>query len=447
MDRYFRFLPIFFALFLLTNAGTLAGQTTESGTGLKNVEQLVDLLFSVEDFQNRFGNALDNNAEFVRQTTDPYFVEILTEEVASSALTTYGEMVGRALLNFNQSEVDSLIAVMQSPYGDVIRKMLMTDNSEIERDLAKYVNNLVQDGIAGLRYRDSLLFEKEFPYDLREVMNGAYVDSMFDNVRVDVERDETVQTETVDGDVYRFKIKWINNSKYSLEDMPGNPASLGDELVVNIYEIEGDKYKYIWKSLDGSYDKHELKRTGFASYRDDITAFRWSLYDQYTGKFTSPLSAEEIPKFKNSGGHQFYEPDDQFRVSAKVEKESNHEKTITLQTSDGREKQYSVYGRAAFELEGKSLSLDLYQPVAGAGEPTEPYLFLPFRDLTSGNESYGGGRYINLDIPVGNELIIDFNKSYNPYCAYTDGYSCPIPPDENSLDVLIKAGIKAPKLK
>jgi uncharacterized protein len=70
------------------------------------------------------------------------------------------------------------------------------------------------------------------------------------------------------------------------------------------------------------------------------------------------------------------------------------------------------------------------------------YLFLPFLDLTSGNESYGGGRYIDMRIPKGNIITIDFNKAYNPYCAYNHKYSCPVVPDENNLNIEIKAGVK-----
>ncbi|WP_321538818.1 DUF1684 domain-containing protein [Flavobacterium piscinae] len=70
-------------------------------------------------------------------------------------------------------------------------------------------------------------------------------------------------------------------------------------------------------------------------------------------------------------------------------------------------------------------------------------MFLPFTDLTSGIESYGGGRYIDLKIQEGKIWTIDFNQAYNPYCAYNEKYSCPIVPEENDLKVEIKAGVKA----
>jgi hypothetical protein len=72
------------------------------------------------------------------------------------------------------------------------------------------------------------------------------------------------------------------------------------------------------------------------------------------------------------------------------------------------------------------------------------YLFLPFNDASNGKTTYGGGRFIDLEIPAaGNKTIeIDFNKAYNPYCAYNHNYSCPIPPDENNLNILVNAGVK-----
>ena len=70
------------------------------------------------------------------------------------------------------------------------------------------------------------------------------------------------------------------------------------------------------------------------------------------------------------------------------------------------------------------------------------YLFVPFTDATSGTQSYGGGRYLDLELPEGTMLEVDFNYAYNPYCAYTDGYSCPIPKPESRLPISILAGEK-----
>jgi len=98
-----------------------------------------------------------------------------------------------------------------------------------------------------------------------------------------------------------------------------------------------------------------------------------------------------------------------------------------------------------FSLDGKDCTLNVYQSQSMlASEEYKDYLFLPFNDLTNSAESYGGGRYVEVKIPTDTpgEIVIDFNKAYNPYCAYSEGYSCPIPPAANKLDVEIRAGVR-----
>lgn len=115
-----------------------------------------------------------------------------------------------------------------------------------------------------------------------------------------------------------------------------------------------------------------------------------------------------------------------------------------MKTSTDRLPVYIKYGEAHFKLNKKDCVLNIYQNAdLVKKEEYKDYLFLPYTDLTSGEESYGGGRYIDLKIPKDETIIIDFNKSYNPYCAYNHKYSCPIPPMENRLDVEVRAGVKA----
>lgn len=151
----------------------------------------------------------------------------------------------------------------------------------------------------------------------------------------------------------------------------------------------------------------------------------------------------EKDTFKNFVGLEFYPIDLKYRVESKFIRTPN-EKPFLMRTTTQRLPEYIKYGEAHFEIDGKDLQLTLYKSTDSWGNP-EKYgnqLFLPFTDLTSGDGSYGGGRFINITIPEGNTIIIDFNKSYNPYCAYNSKYSCPIPPKENDLLVYIKAGVK-----
>jgi uncharacterized protein (DUF1684 family) len=114
-----------------------------------------------------------------------------------------------------------------------------------------------------------------------------------------------------------------------------------------------------------------------------------------------------------------------------------------MQTTTSRLSNERVYGVLSFELQGQTFELNVYQGKdLMKEEGFTDYLFLPFLDNTNGDATYGGGRYIDLRIPLDKELEIDFNTAYNPYCAYNEKYSCPIVPRENYLDMEVRAGVK-----
>lgn len=138
-------------------------------------------------------------------------------------------------------------------------------------------------------------------------------------------------------------------------------------------------------------------------------------------------------------GLQYFPPDEQYRITARFE--ANPEKTpITLGTSDGSESPYLKYGYAQFQLEGKENRLMILELTEA---PNKGTLFIPFGDLTSAAGTYGGGRYLDLDMkPRAGTVVLDFNEAYNPYCAYSNGYVCPLPPPENLLQIAIRAGEK-----
>ena len=116
---------------------------------------------------------------------------------------------------------------------------------------------------------------------------------------------------------------------------------------------------------------------------------------------------------------------------------------FTMNTSAGTLKYFYKYGRLDFMIDGKECLLYVYQGKdLMQTEKYKDYLFVPFTDATTGNESYGSGRYLEFykkDIE-NNILQLDFNKAYNPYCAYATGFKCPIPPRENRITIPIKAG-------
>ncbi len=140
----------------------------------------------------------------------------------------------------------------------------------------------------------------------------------------------------------------------------------------------------------------------------------------------------------------FYKPKKQFRVVARFERIYDSSGFI-MKTSGTENKKYFKYGLLSFTLGNKPLHLTVYQSEKlMSDDKYKDYLFVPFTDETSGEKTYGGGRYLDfvMDDIKNNTLIIDFNKAYNPYCAYTTGFNCPIPPRENNLLVKVKAGEK-----
>ena len=175
------------------------------------------------------------------------------------------------------------------------------------------------------------------------------------------------------------------------------------------------------------------------SYQREVEAFQKELNEFYSNPEESPLYKEDIKSFQ---GHPFFPIDKTYRVNAKLTKIKNP-KPFKMQTSTLREPTYVRYAYAEFKLKGDSYKLAIYRKLdESIKEDTDDHLFLPFTDLTNGLETYGGGRYIDLEVPEGNEIIIDCNKAYQPYCAYSYRYSCPVPPVENDLNLRIEAGVQ-----
>jgi uncharacterized protein (DUF1684 family) len=139
---------------------------------------------------------------------------------------------------------------------------------------------------------------------------------------------------------------------------------------------------------------------------------------------------------------QYFPINKNYQCICSVE-EFEKNKVIEMPTYAGTTTSYQIYGKAICTLNKDTLQMNLYQPVLSA-PIYRGRIFLPFKDITNGESTYGGGRYIDLlekDI-VDGKITIDFNTSYNPLCAYKDGYRCPIPPRENHFTIAINAGEK-----
>ncbi|MCC9168961.1 DUF1684 domain-containing protein [Pontibacter harenae] len=156
----------------------------------------------------------------------------------------------------------------------------------------------------------------------------------------------------------------------------------------------------------------------------------------FRSRANTPFDEEGHRTFKNL---VYYEPNLDYRVSAKMEKFQQQD-TLHMPMTNGTTEAYLRYAQATFELENQPQRLTLYKKVDGENEE----LFVPFTDKTNGFETYGGGRF--LDVPFKEDaktVVLDFNRAYSPFCAYNPDYVCPLPPRENNLTVAIPAGEKS----
>lgn len=175
------------------------------------------------------------------------------------------------------------------------------------------------------------------------------------------------------------------------------------------------------------------------SHFEEVRRHQQHLNEEFRHPDESPLSEEDLANFDSL---QFFPIDSRYRIVAHFIR-NEEPATFQMKTTTERLPTYDRYGVAIFQWEGKEYRLTIYQSHSlRQKEEYKDYLFLPFTDLTNGEESYGGGRYLDLRIPEGDSIVINFNLAYNPYCAYQSKYSCPIPPQENFLNFRVEAGVK-----
>lgn len=170
---------------------------------------------------------------------------------------------------------------------------------------------------------------------------------------------------------------------------------------------------------------------------NEIKKYQSDLNETFKNPETTILLTKDFETFD---GLDFYAIDLEFRVEAQLRRTPD-EKPFLMPTTTERLPLYVKYATLHFSIKEQNFVLDLFQNMEPK-EGYEEYLFLPFTDLTSGDGSYGGGRYLDLLKTENDTITLDFNKSYNPYCTYNPRYSCPIPPEQNDLKIRIEAGVK-----
>lgn len=163
-----------------------------------------------------------------------------------------------------------------------------------------------------------------------------------------------------------------------------------------------------------------------------LTEFRQQKDEFFKHDWQSPLEADQRRDFT---GLKYFPENPALRFTLPIEPYADPA-IVTMQTSTGSVREYVKYGQFSFEVNGETATLQVYQ------DADDGYFFLPFVDATAPEETYGAGRYLDIEQNADGTFTIDFNYAYNPYCAYNDKWSCPIPPKENRLKVRIEAGEK-----
>jgi len=146
----------------------------------------------------------------------------------------------------------------------------------------------------------------------------------------------------------------------------------------------------------------------------------------------SPLTHEQKEDFK---GLTYFPIDKKYEFIVEMKK-FEHQSDITIPTTTGDKRKYIRFGFIEFELDGQMNILTVFKPIE------DDYLFLPFKDTTTGEESYKIGRYLEIEKISKEQWLVDFNTAYNPLCAYNDNWNCSYTPDENTLQIPILAGMK-----
>ncbi len=180
-----------------------------------------------------------------------------------------------------------------------------------------------------------------------------------------------------------------------------------------------------------------------AYYKQLNDSVRRATHEEFRDPQESPLDPEDLEDFDSLS----YFPFDPGYVVEATFTRTPFELPFKMKTSTDREPEYVKYGTLTFVIDTDTLTLSIYRNLGLFNKPGyRDYYFLPFTDSTNGVSTYGGGRYLDIRIPTVQDpetIILDFNRCYNPYCAYGSRWSCPIPPQENRLSIPINAGVKA----
>jgi uncharacterized protein len=174
------------------------------------------------------------------------------------------------------------------------------------------------------------------------------------------------------------------------------------------------------------------------SWSDDLAAHRQSRDAAFTSDPDTPIPERQRAAFR---GLSYYAADPSWRYAGWITRYPKAE-PVTMVTTSGKPRPCERWGRLTFTRDGRELQLQVYRMLDQPDRPGGEGLFLPFKDQTTGHDTYGAGRYVDLEGPDGGPFVLDFNRAYNPSCAYGDPgrFQCPVTPAENTLPIAVLAG-------
>jgi uncharacterized protein len=177
-----------------------------------------------------------------------------------------------------------------------------------------------------------------------------------------------------------------------------------------------------------------MKPEDVETWRRALLRFRKEKDELFRDSHDSPLGHDDRSAFK---GLKYFDPEPTLRIEAALQRYQANEAMI-MTTSKGTRQLFNKVGYFEVAIDSQKVRVQAYQ----SAEREDPSIFIPFRDATSGSESYGAARYLDFGVEHDDEYAVDFNYAYNPYCAYSEDYICPLPPHENWLAAPIRAGEK-----
>lgn len=338
------------------------------------------------------------------------------------------------------------------------------------QDALKYFNdnnyeNLIVTGIPITQYEYASDFNYTSQATILALKHFGFTDTIYEAANpTNIYKDRTYTTAIISKEIFQKHPEWGKSFNiYSMGVHSNRSLVLFKKAFPDSYEIGmiahsdrafiGEEW---WKSSIGFrnisnellaltyarlffYPEEDayLNKIAHGNFFDKHQIERQKKNFEFIDTLKSPFTKEEI---EHHTGFKYFNIDEAYNLKTKFTADTSYE-AFEMETTTDRKPIYRIYGFLDFELRDTLFKLTAYQNMGYKDHPKYGgYLFVPFTDLTNGPYTYGGGRYLDIKIPLTDSIFLDFNETYNPYCAYSERWSCPLVPFNNHLNIRINAG-------